>query len=196
MPRFRPYWTIRNKLSSSLVGLLLIISGTFLIFTALAWRTYKSGILSFQLNENVSSSLNTNFTHDSAKAPARLIITKVNIDLPIVPTKIKGQVWEIPDNAAGHLSASAYPGELGRIIIYGHNKTSLLGPIRWLTTNDSITVQSADQSAQNYQITSITEVEPNQLEVLAPTIEETLTLYTCSGFFDSKRFVIQAKRRT
>ena len=35
---------------------------------------------------------------------------------------------------------------------------------------------------------------PNEVEVIAPTEDETLTLYTCSGFNDEKRLVVVGKR--
>ena len=45
-----------------------------------------------------------------------------------------------------------------------------------------------------YEIKEIKEVLPSQTETIAPTKEETLTLYTCSGFSDSKRLIVIAKR--
>lgn len=194
-----PNVTAKRKNKSKIsfkIGLGLLGLGTLLILTTLTWKTYRAGILSFNLDNQISSSLSTNFNHDSLKEPKRLLIPKVNIDIPIISTKIHGQIWEIPKNSAGHLNISAYPGESGRIIIYGHNTNSVLGPIRWLKNDDVIVIQGADQSATSYQIISTAEVKPDQLEVLAPTVEETLTLYTCTGLFDSKRFVIQAKRKT
>jgi sortase (surface protein transpeptidase) len=34
--------------------------------------------------------------------------------------------------------------------------------------------------------------EPNQTEYLAPSKEDILTLYTCTGWADSKRLVVRA----
>ena len=46
----------------------------------------------------------------------------------------------------------------------------------------------------NYTVSEIKEVIPSQIEVIAPTPDETLTLYTCSGFGDSMRLIVIAKR--
>ena len=46
----------------------------------------------------------------------------------------------------------------------------------------------------SYKIDTIKEVLPTQTEVIAPTDTAVLTLYTCSGFSDSKRLIVQAKR--
>ena len=46
----------------------------------------------------------------------------------------------------------------------------------------------------SYEVVDIKEVYPNQTEVIEETDDETLTLYTCSGFADSKRLIVVAKR--
>ncbi|OGM69990.1 hypothetical protein A2975_05285 [Candidatus Woesebacteria bacterium RIFCSPLOWO2_01_FULL_44_14] len=44
-----------------------------------------------------------------------------------------------------------------------------------------------------YRVEEINEVYPNQTQVIAPTTDERLTLYTCSGFADTKRLIVVAK---
>ena len=51
-----------------------------------------------------------------------------------------------------------------------------------------------DSGWYQYEVGEITEVSPNKTEVVAPTENEILTLYTCSGFSDSKRLIIVAYR--
>ena len=43
-----------------------------------------------------------------------------------------------------------------------------------------------------YKVNKITAVYPNQTQVIMPTKRETLTLYTCTGFYDEKRLIITA----
>ena len=45
-----------------------------------------------------------------------------------------------------------------------------------------------------YEVKEIKEVFPNQVEVIAPTPDEPLTLYTCSGYKDQKRLIVISKR--
>jgi len=45
-----------------------------------------------------------------------------------------------------------------------------------------------------YSVEKIKEVKPDDLEVIKPTKDEILTIYTCSGFNDNKRLIIVAKR--
>lgn len=101
--------------------------------------------------------------------------------------------WTISETAASYLAQSARPGENGNIIVYGHNKREILGNIRALKGNEIITLTTQDGTTHMYQIVLLKEVDPSQTSYLEPTTEETLTLYTCSGFMDKKRFIVQAK---
>lgn len=101
--------------------------------------------------------------------------------------------WTISENNASYLSNSSHPGEPGNIIIYGHNKRSILGNIRALKGDETITITTLDGAEHLYKISQIAEVDPSETQFLQPTDEETLTIYTCSGFLDKKRFIVQAK---
>lgn len=68
-----------------------------------------------------------------------------------------------------------------------------MGNIRALTGSEEIKLTMEDGSEKIYEIEEILEVDPGQTEFLQPTDEETLTLYTCSGFMDRQRFIVQAK---
>lgn len=68
-----------------------------------------------------------------------------------------------------------------------------MGNIRALKGNEDITVITEDGVKHIYTIDTIVEVDPSETKYLEPTSEETLTLYTCSGFFDKQRFIVQAK---
>jgi len=46
----------------------------------------------------------------------------------------------------------------------------------------------------SYEVSDVKEVLPNQTEVIKPTDDERLTLYTCSGFADTKRLIVTARR--
>lgn len=134
-------------------------------------------------------------SHEMAGAQQR----PVHIEIPwFVDVSISQQVliqdkWTISETEASHLANSARPGEAGNIIIYGHNTRKILGNIRALKGGEIVTLTSADETQHQYRVTKIIEVNPTQVEYLLPTSEETLTLYTCSGFMDQKRFIVQAK---
>jgi len=115
------------------------------------------------------------------------------LDTEITEQVLINNNWTIADREASHLASSANPGENGNIIIYGHNKREILGNIRALKGKEIITITTAGNIEHRYQVEKIAEVEPKQIEYLLPSNQEILTLYTCSGFFDQKRFIVQAK---
>lgn len=114
------------------------------------------------------------------------------VDVDIEPQVYAEGSWTISPDKASYLTASALPGENGNIIIYGHNKRSILGNIRALKGSEIITLTMTDGSIKKYQVKSLTEVAPNNTKLLSPTDSETLTIYTCSGLLDSQRFVLRA----
>ena len=125
--------------------------------------------------------------------PIEIIISTVDMDLPIEETVIAHNAWQIADNGASHLSTSARPGENGPIIIYSHNTNDRFGPIRWLSTGKQITLKTQDNKTHEYKITRTLQVAPDKTSIFFSEKGETLFLYTCDGFADLERFIIVAK---
>lgn len=179
----------RQAGSSQKTGLIFIGVGLFcfLLITSLhIYRYYQQRILSFetipQLTRGSQESL----------YPTRIVINRLKIDLPVAISVIKAGIWEISDIGASYLVGSGIPGKNGNVVIYGHNKKNLFGPILWLKSGDEIQINSSEQEFR-YLVTEVRNVTPAQVEVLLPSKEATLTLYTCNGLFDSKRFVVSAR---
>ena len=125
--------------------------------------------------------------------PQRIIIPTIGIDLPIKEAKVIKGYWEVFPDMAGFGQGSAYPGEVGNQVIFAHARKGLFADLPKIKTDDIIYVLSQN-SWYKYTVAEKKEVYPNQTEVIAPTSDEVLTLYTCSGFSDSKRMIIKAKR--
>lgn len=134
--------------------------------------------------------------------PARLtIIESVSgneqdgtvLDETLEPQRYEGGKWTVSDDVGSYLDGSAKPGEGGNIIIYGHNKQDIFGPLTDLDGTESVRLTTEDGREYDYRITSLQEVTPEQTQLLQPTDEEVLTIYTCSGWLDSKRFVVRAR---
>lgn len=125
--------------------------------------------------------------------PIRIVIPALSIDLPVNEAKIVNGYWELFNEVAGWGTGSAYPDEAGNQVIFAHAREGLFLPLKKAKEGQNITVFTRDKWFQ-YKISEIREVLPSQTEVIAPTTDETLTLYTCSGFSDSKRLIVIAKR--
>lgn len=126
------------------------------------------------------------------RSPLRIIIPSQNIDIFINEAKVVNGYWEISENSASHGAGSANPGEEGNIVIFAHAREGLFLNLKNIQKNTFIYILTKD-NWYLYIVEATKEVSPSQLEVISPTKQETLTLYTCSGFLDNKRLIVTAK---
>lgn len=125
--------------------------------------------------------------------PVRIMYPLLEIDIPVKEAKIIKGYWEVFPDAAGFGTGSSYPDEGGNQVIFAHARGGLFLPLKNAKVGQNIFVLTKDKWYQ-YAVTNIKEVLPTQIEVIAPTTEPILTLYTCSGYADSKRLIVTAKR--
>lgn len=168
---------------------ILIITGIILMSTALWWQDYSRSILSF--SSIISAPIPT--PNPITTKPIRIRIPSTGIDLPITEAKVVNNVWEVTTAGANHWDTSGNPGDTNNIVIYAHNWKTLFGPL--LTVREGEHIELTDETGKlfTYEITQTVSVKPNQVEYIQPTDDETLTLYTCTGFLDSMRFMVIAK---
>ena len=124
--------------------------------------------------------------------PTKITIKRLGINLPIIPTKVVNNKWEVSTVGASYLATSPIPGTQGNSIIYAHDWTSLFGPLVGAKNGDEVDVQYADHSVKKFTITYTSAVSPTESTILAPSKDKRITMYTCTGFLDSKRFVAVA----
>lgn len=189
-----------------MVGGLLLVYAAF--YTSGKANIPKENPLT--VNESTKDSLSTSFANEPISVdkkflepspkqskpknpPVRILIPSINIDLPVKVAKIVNGYWEVFSDTAGFGEGSAYPEEKGNQVIFAHARGGLFGPLKEIKTAANITVMT-DSQWYSYTVTEIKEVLPSQTEVIAPSPEAVLTLYTCSGYADSKRLIVTAKR--
>lgn len=125
--------------------------------------------------------------------PVRIIIPQLKIDLAIEPSKVVDGFWEIHNDVANFGVGSSLPDENGNTVIFAHAKKKQFGPLRAIKKDYEISVQTKNGLWYTYKVVEKKEVRPYNVEVIAPTQDKTLTLFTCSGFADSKRLIVVAK---
>jgi LPXTG-site transpeptidase (sortase) family protein len=103
-------------------------------------------------------------------------------------------LWPLSDSNPTYLESSGIPGAPGNIIIYGHNKPQIFGNLSTLKEGSEVTLLTNDNLTYHYKIDSIKKVFPQEVEILQQGSEEQLTLFTCTGLFDSMRLVVSGKR--
>lgn len=164
----------------------LLIIGILLISISVAHK------LLYARSIRLSDSLLSNASYTTRQNRASRIRIAPNINLPIVEAGYINGSWLISEKNANHVASSASPGDRGNIIIYAHNKIEMFGPLLWLTMGNDIELTTSTGNIHRYKIVKIAEVNVKDTSLLKPTPNEVVTLYTCSGFLDSKRWIIRA----
>lgn len=160
--------------------------GILLILISIGWRAHEASKLSFYFRP--APRIDTALTN----RPTFITIKDLHILLPIQETAIVNGVWQVDDAGASHLAISARPGESGPIIIYAHNTKDRFGSLPYAYLGEEILITTADGKNHIYKVTQTMTVDPHQTDILTNQKDETLILYTCTGFADLQRFVVFA----
>ena len=99
--------------------------------------------------------------------------------------------------AAGHIPGTALPGEHGNAAFAAHRDT-FFAPLKSVRKGDDVLVTTPG-GVFRYAVTSTRVVEPNDVSVLDPRPDTTLTLVTCYPFdylgSAPQRFIVHAALR-
>lgn len=167
------------------LGILLVVFGIFLF-----WERTNPNRLAFSLDSFENQNQSTN--PSTSSGPNKITIKDLNVNLPIIPAKIKKGDWETTKKGVSYLSDSPLPGEQGNSIMYGHNWPNLLGNLTKIKKGQKIEVTFNNGETRNFEVVNISIVEWDHTYVLNQTKDTRLTIYTCTGFLDRKRFVVTA----
>ncbi len=121
----------------------------------------------------------------------RIQIPAINVDAPIV----QGDGWEQLKKGVAQHSGTANPGERGNIVLSGHNDVygEVFRYLDRLKAGDEITIYTFSRT-YTYIVEGWILVEPSQVEVMAQTSDETLTLISCYPYLiDTQRIVVKAR---
>ena len=122
--------------------------------------------------------------------PQKVYIPKLARTLYVSDGKIVDNRWIISPNGVSYLTTSVVPGRVGNSVIYGHNTANILGGLWRVNTGDDIYVVMDNGQIYKYQVSERKEIDPSQVDILNESTDARLTIYTCSGFLDSARFVV------
>lgn len=119
----------------------------------------------------------------------RIQIPAINVDAPIV----QGDGWEQLKKGVGQHIGSVNPGQDGNLVLTAHNDVfgEIFRYLDKLERGDQIIVYT-NQRAYTYLVRGTDIVEPTQVEVMAPTPQETITLISCYPYrVDNQRIVVK-----
>jgi LPXTG-site transpeptidase (sortase) family protein len=138
-------------------------------------------------------------------AESSINIPKINVHAPLVDVagRNEADVQKGLESGVIHYDSTPEPGQAGNSVFFGHSSNDWWEPGNFkfvfvlldkLAIGDQFTIDYQSQR-YTYEVTSTTVVEPNNLSVLAPTAEPTVTVITCTPPGTSwKRLVVTAKQ--
>jgi LPXTG-site transpeptidase (sortase) family protein len=183
-----------------LTGLLLILIPRLILLSDSIFKAKGNGDNYQKLQMNTSlKTLDSKIQIDSRllqyspnyQPPLRIVIPKYSLDLPIVEANVINGVWETSETSASHGVGSANPGENGNIVIFAHAREGLFLPLRNINKDTLVYILTKDRWYR-YRISDVNLVSPENVSTISASDHEILTLFTCSGFLDSKRAIVKA----
>jgi len=105
---------------------------------------------------------------------------------------VQGDGWEQLKKGVGQHIGSANPAENGNLVLSAHNDIfgELFKDLDRLKPGDEIRV-TAGSREYVYRVTGFRIVEPNEVDVMAPTARPTITLVSCYPYLvDNQRIVV------
>ncbi len=170
-----------------ILALGLISAGVALIF----WATYLHG---WEFGEQKPSQNPTAQQRVEANSkPTKIQIPKLERTLDVSDGFVENGRWKVATTGVSYLTTSGQVGKVGNAVIYGHNTINVLGGLWRVQDGDFVQVTASDGKVYKYQIFERKEIQPSEVEILKQSNDARLTIYTCSGFLDSARFVIVGK---
>lgn len=129
---------------------------------------------------------------DSSTATAVLRIDTLGLEVPVF-----ADASEINLNrGAGHIAGTALPGSVGNTAIAAH-RDGYFRALQDVRLGERITVETLDAKV-DYRVVRIEVVEPDAVQVLAPTDVPSLTLVTCYPFYfvgpAPQRYIVRAEQ--
>jgi sortase A len=121
----------------------------------------------------------------------RIQVPAISVDAPVV----QGDGWEQLKKGVGQHVGTVNPGEAGNLVLSAHNDIfgEIFRNLDQLKPGDQVTLFT-NQRAYNYIVVESKIVEPTDVEVLASSVQPTVTLISCYPYMvDKQRVVVVAR---
>jgi sortase A len=122
-----------------------------------------------------------------------LEIPRLNLEVPVYD----GASDLHMDRGAARIDGTAMPGEPGNLGVAGH-RDGYFRVLKDIELGDEITITTAD-GPESYVVLELKVVDPSAIEVLDPTVQQSITLVTCYPFYfvghAPERFIVRAVKK-
>lgn len=130
---------------------------------------------------------------EKAHNAVSITIPAIAKTLPIEDGTYANGRWTVSKNGVSYYTKSVLPGEVGNSVLYGHDRKDVLGNIYSIKVGDQIQIKMDNGDMVVYEVYETRTIKPTDVAILNQTTDSRLTLYTCSGFLDTARFVVLGK---
>lgn len=180
---------IVKKNSRQYLPAVFVIIGSILLVTSIVHQTWRLRALlpNYQAVAQLEPVLPQ---RDLGQRPVS--ITFNGRTVPIKPGTESASGWTLDRQSAFHVEQSAFPGEKGNAIIYGHNTNNIFGSLKQMKVDDVFDLTLLNGTTTTFQVFDVVTVSPAENGYLYPTGREQLTVYTCAGFLDKDRLIVRS----
>ena len=171
------------------LGILWIVLGAFLGSPYLLQAFRASPTTQATAAPDTTSQANTD-TPLLEGTPSRIAFPALGIDKALLPGVYdeKNRSWTLSDTEAQYATMTPQPNNhTGNTFIYGHNNMNVFGKLLDATPGLEAVVTTTNGHVFRYQLTTITDVRPNDTTYLAAHNSPILTVQTCSGLWSETR---------
>jgi sortase A len=132
---------------------------------------------------------------EAASAPLGILrIPKIGLEVAV----LEGTDDFTLNRAVGHIEDTARPGEAGNVGIAGHRDGYFRG-LKEIARGDTMELETLS-GVDSYRITDIWIVKPEDVQVLDPTPQPSVTLVACYPFYfvghAPQRYIVRAVRES
>ncbi len=121
----------------------------------------------------------------------RLVISSIDLDTDVVAAPLVesegAQTWQVPAFTAGQAEDTAGAGQPGNAVLMGHVSSLHSGDVfknlDHVQVGDEVEVFSGDRRFV-YRVYDTRSVPRTDLELVEPTSDPTISLFTCTGLWD------------
>ncbi len=193
-------WVVRRRRRLRWIRRLLLIAGVVLLgyvgFTLLDARLFQASAM-----HTLEAQVQT--LKEIGASPFRPPVNEGDvlgrIDIPRLGMSfaiLQGTNSHTLRLGAGHIEGTPLPGDPGNSGIAGHRDT-FFRELRNIRQNDEIQLQTAT-GLLRYEVDWVKVVDPDEVSVLSPSTDSSLTLVTCYPFYflgsASQRFIVHARQ--
>jgi len=101
--------------------------------------------------------------------------------------------WVLDGNYVLYLPTSGKLGQGGNTVLYAHNREKLFGNLKNVSIGDTVILGDNKGNIYNFKVYSMEYIKAYQVEKINTDKSDTVTLFTCDGWFDEERLVVKAE---